>query len=76
MGKYSYRENLKHMIEKYPEYTVEKYVNESSKLFFLEKISNELAEANRLKRWELKMKYPSEDKYGSNYDEEDLEDKA
>ena len=53
MGKYKHKENLRLMIEKYPEYPIEKYVNEASKLYFLEAIANELAETNRLKRIEL-----------------------
>lgn len=45
-------------------------------------IANELAEANRLKRWELKKKYPQKtysrilDKQYDNYKNEELEDQA
>lgn len=53
MGKYRYESSWKDLQKEFPNYDFTKYVNETSKIWCLNNISNELAEANRLKRIEL-----------------------
>lgn len=55
MGKYEYKSSWKDLQKEFPDYPLEKYVNESSKIWCLNNISNELAEANKLKKHELSI---------------------
>jgi len=53
MGKYRYRTNVARMKEENPNLKIDEYLANASKLYMLEAIANELAEANRLKIEEL-----------------------
>lgn len=53
MGKYDYKTNFEEAIKR--GITPEQYARESSKLTILNWIANELAEANKLKRLEIKQ---------------------
>jgi len=55
MGKYRYESSWTALQKEFPDYDFTKYVNETSKIWCLNNISNELAEANRLKLLELKI---------------------